>query len=810
MPISAAAHARQGLAPWRSLRSATGRLLTRELAAPQLPAGPSSTFRKALATQAFSLPVSYHPRLALGQHWASDRLLCGLHRPLVRTLATEATHRSLVTPDEQQKYAFLDTTSEFPRFDQLNPADIKPALDLLLTRIDKEFSQREKMLSPTWAGTFGQVEDLTMALEKAFGLVVHLHNVRNSPEVRAALQATQPRVVEINLRIQQSSALYDALTQLRQNLTEFEALTAVQQRVLDKQILAMRLSGVSLQPGSASHRRFTEIAQRLSHLSNTFSNHVLDATKAFQLLVTEKQRLNGCSTQLLSLLARNAQSRGHPEATADHGPWVVTLDFPVYGPFMQTCADRELRHQAYQAFITRASQGEVDNTAPMQEILQLRQESAQLLGYASYAELSLQSKMAPSVDAVNQLLETLHAAAWPCARREHATLTQFAHDHLALEGPIQPWDLGYVGEQCKKQQLQFTDDQVAQYFPFPKVLQGMFSLVEQLFAVRVEEVHQVDTLTPSTWNAEVKLFRVQDANSGQALAYFYGDFYSRTAEKNGGAWADICTTRHFDPHSQSHRVPIAYLVCNQTAPLPGEPSLMKFRDVLTLFHEFGHCLQHMLTTVNEPQASGLNGIEWDFVEVASQFMENFCYEPQWLALIAEHYQTKEPMPPAMVKALQHERTFLQGLATLRQLHFGMVDMALHQNYSRTTSSAATQSPFDVDQRIAERTSLVPRDPNNRALCSFSHIFAGGYAAGYYSYKWSEVYSADAYAAVTQATTAAPATTARNPANTTDMCQRYRDTVLSLGGGTAPGDIWQQFVGRPHADVSALICQSGLA
>ncbi|KAJ1984632.1 hypothetical protein H4R34_000535 [Dimargaris verticillata] len=758
-----------------------------------------------MATQAFRQSASNRQRSDLDNCWAGGSMLRGLGQHEVRTLVTEATYRPLVSPNEQQKYAFLDVTSEFPRFDQLNPADIEPALDLLLTRIDKEFSQREKALSPTWAGTFGQVEDLMMALEKAFGLVVHLHNVRNSPEVRAALQAIQPRVVEINLRIQQSNALYDALAQLRQTSTEFDALTAVQQRVLDKQILAMKLSGVSLQPGSAPHRRFTEIAQRLSSLSNTFSNHVLDATKAFQLLVTDKQRLDGCSSQLLSLLARNAQSQGHPEATADHGPWLVTLDFPVYGPFMQTCADRELRHQAYHAFITRASQGEVDNTTPMQEILQLRQESARLLGYTSYAELSLQSKMAPSVDAVNQLLETLHEAAWPCARREHATLTQFAHDHLAFDGPIQPWDLAYVGEQYKKQQLQFTDDQFAQYFPFPKVLQGMFSLVEQLFAVRVEEVHQVGALTPSIWNSEVRLFRVQDATSGQTLAYFYGDFYSRPAEKNGGAWADICTTRNFDPQSQSYRVPIAYLVCNQTAPLPGEPSLMKFRDVLTLFHEFGHCLQHMLTTVNEPQASGLNGIEWDFVEVASQFMENFCYEPQWLALIAEHYQTKVPMPPAMVKALQHERTFLQGLATLRQLHFGMVDMALHQNYGRSTPSAAVQTPFDVDQRIAERTTLLPRDPNNRALCSFSHIFAGGYAAGYYSYKWSEVYSADAYAAVTQAKP-----TAHSPTNATDMCQRYRNTVLSLGGGTAPRDIWQQFVGRPHADVSALIRQSGLA
>ncbi|KAJ1658343.1 hypothetical protein IWQ61_002393, partial [Dispira simplex] len=727
--------------------------------------------------------------------------------PHFRTYATKVHDKSpmlLITREEQAKYPVLAFTQEFPPFD-IDPETIVPAFELLLDRIEKQFTQRANEFQPTWEGTLGKIEDLEQALEKTYGLVTHLNGVKNTPALRQALETIQPRVVQTNLLMQQSKSLYDALSRLHQDTQACEALGPVRQRVVTQRLQAMELSGVGLTPESPEHHRFTKVMQNLSALSQRFSNHVLDATKEFSLAVQDEKRLQGCSVQLRTMLANNARRRGHSDATADQGPWVITLDYPVYGPFMMTCQDRDLRYEVYRAYVTRASTNTLDNSPLLSEILALRQELASLLGYSSYAELSLRSKMAGEVSVVRTLLENLYQAAFPVAQQEVTTLNQFARDQLGMPDPLQAWDVPFVSEQYRKHLSRFDENEISQYFPFPKVLAGMFQLAEELFGIRVERVTQVstqvdsdgtvETVTPAVWHPDVQLFRAQDSKTGETLAYFYGDFYSRPEEKNGGAWMNICTTRHMDPITHSVRVPVAYLICNQAPPMPDQPSLMKYRDVQTLFHEFGHCLQHMLTRVDIPQASGLNGVEWDFIEVASQFMENFCYETTWLQRLSGNYQTGQPMPLDMVHALQSERRFLQGLATLRQLHFGMVDMALHHQYD-----PKVESPFEVDHRIAQRTQLFPQNDFNKFLCSFSHIFAGGYAAGYYSYKWSEVYSADGYAAVEEAS---------NVEARRQVCQRYRDTVLSLGGGTPPHQIWEAFRGRATADISALVRHCGL-
>ncbi|RKP35391.1 hypothetical protein BJ085DRAFT_22744 [Dimargaris cristalligena] len=728
----------------------------------------------------------------------------------------------LFTPEEQRTHPYLSQVSDFPPFDQLDAEGLGPAIEMMLERVEQEFVKHESaQFQPTWEGTFELLAPLEDALERPVGRVNHLLGVRNSTVLREAYDKVRPRVVQLGLRIQQSQPLYQALRQLRDDQVAYEALGQAKQRALDQRVKSMERAGVGLAPGSPEQKRFGEIKQRQSQLSTDFSNHVLDATKEFQLLVTDVERLAGCTPELRAQMAENAKKRDHPEATAEKGPWVLTLDYPVYGPFLMTCRDRDLRFQAFRASVTRASSGANDNTPLVTEILQLRQEVAQLLGYRNYADLSLSYKMAQAVEPVQALMDELYEAALPKARQECATLTEFATTELGMESPLQPWDTSYVSEQYRKKRFQYDENTIAQYFPFPKVLAGLFTLTKELFGVGVEEITEVATTVPglansehteipSKWHPDVKLFRVFDANSGNTLAYFYGDFYCRPEDKNGGAWMNICTTRRRDLATNDIRYPIAYLICNQPNPLADKPSLMKFRDVQTLFHEFGHCMQHMLTTMDLPDVSGLNGVEWDFIEVASQFMENFCYESEWLARISEHYQTKEPMPTAMVEALQREREFQQGLPTMRQIHFSLTDMALHSTYDSINqtrvgpkegqTAGEKLTPFDIDSEIGAKTRLFPAYPEDRFLCAFTHIFAGGYSAGYYSYKWSEVYSADAYDAIAEAST---------PEARRAACKRYRDTVLSLGGGTPPREVWTQFRGRPEASAAALVRQCGL-
>jgi oligopeptidase A len=472
------------------------------------------------------------------------------------------------------------------------------------------------------------------------------------------------------------------------------------------------------------------------------------------------------------------------------------LDFPSFAPFMEHSQRRDLRETLYRAFISRASTGPEDNTPLIKRILQLRQEKAVLLGYRTYAELSLASKMAPDVTAVERLLEELRQASFAAAAQDLEDLKTFASSQGAPEAnDVCLWDVAFWAERLREHRYAFNDEELRPYFPLPRVLDGLFALAERLFGVRFVPA---DGEAP-VWHPDVRFFRVHDTQ-GADIAAFYLDPYSRPAEKRGGAWMDECVGRSslLAVEHQAVRLPVAYLVCNQTPPVDGKPSLMTFQEVKTLFHEFGHGLQHMLTTVNYGLASGIRNVEWDAVELPSQFMENWCYHRDTLLGLSGHVDTGEPLPDDLYEKICAARNYRAGSQMLRQLYFACLDLALHHNFD----PYGPESIFQVQERIAKITTVLPPLPEDRFLCSFGHIFSGGYAAGYYSYKWAEVLSADAFGAFEEAgleDVEAVASTGR----------RYRDTILALGGSRHPMEVFHEFRGR-EPSTAALLRHSGLA
>ncbi|KAI8352883.1 hypothetical protein BD560DRAFT_408624 [Blakeslea trispora] len=691
--------------------------------------------------------------------------------------------------------------SLFPDFEllvtQTKPAIAVPAFEKLIAAAKDQFLEIEKNFEPTYEGTIGKLTELEDELSRAYGILSHLNGVKNSDDVRTTLEKIQPEFIKLSLLMNQSTPKYKALEQIRNTPSSWQRLDKVQQRIVDHTLRSMKHAGIGFAEGSPEKKRFNEISERLSQLSLKFGNNVLDATKAFKHVVTDKEQLSGCSPAFLETLRKNAERHGIKDG------YCITLDFPIYGPFMMNCDNRELREKIYRANITKASEGSMNNEPIINEILKLKQEKANLLGYQTPADFSLSVKMAQTLPAAETLLNSLFDASASHAKKELQDLTDFAQQRLHHPTPLQPWDTGFVTEQYRKELFKYDEETISEYFAFPKVMKGLFDVANEILGIQVRELESTELKDRgiTRWHDDVKVYEV--AEQGEVKAYFYGDFYSRPSEKRSGAWMDVVTTRYKDSQGKV-TLPVAYLICNQPPPQSSEqPSLMKFRDVETLFHEFGHCLQHMMTTVDYAPVSGINGIEWDFVEVASQFMENFCNEPEWIDRLSGHYKTNEPMPQDMMNALIKNREFMSGLATLRQLHFAKVDLALH---SRFTPPSSPNDPtiFDVDAEIAKQTVLTPRLAEDRFLCSFNHIFGGGYSAGYYSYKWSETYSADAYAAFEEAKEK------EGLEGVKKMGKRYRDTILALGGGTPPQDVWRQFRGREHVDVNALLRHSGLS
>ncbi|WP_346291922.1 M3 family metallopeptidase [Sphaerothrix gracilis] len=676
-----------------------------------------------------------------------------------------------------------------PPFAAIEPEHVVPGMTQLLDELARSLTALEANVTPTWAGLVEPLTRISERLSWSWGIVSHLMGVKNSPELRQAYEAVQPGVIQFATQLGQSKPLYAAFKQMRAG-EQWPQLAPAQQRIVDSAIREAELSGVGLE-GEAKEQ-FNQIQQELAELSTKFSNNVLDATKAFSLMLKTEEEVEGLPPSLLALAAQAAREAGKEKATAESGPWRITLDYPSYVPFMQHSRRRDLREQLYRAFVTRASAGDLNNTPHIERILELRQQQAALLGYDTYAELSVARKMAPSVTAVEQLMEELRSASYAAAQKDLADLKQFAQAQGASEAnDLMNWDTAFWAERLRETKYELTDEELRPYFPLPQVLEGLFNLANQLFGVTITIA---DGEAP-VWHPDVRYFKVAD-ESGSAIAHFYLDPYSRPAEKRGGAWMDECLNR--GKFGNQLRLPVAYLVCNQSPPVDGKPSLMTFRDVETLFHEFGHGLQHMLTQVDYPGAAGINNVEWDAVELPSQFMENWCYHRDTLFKLARHYETGEPLPEDKYQRLLAARNFMTGSAILRQVNFGWLDIELHHRYQ----PGGSESIWEVRDRLAEKTTVMKPIPEDAFLCAFGHIFAGGYAAGYYSYFWAEVLSADAFAAFEEAGL-------EDESALLETGRRFRDTVLALGGSRHPMEVFKAFRGR-EPSTAALLRHRGLA
>ena len=683
----------------------------------------------------------------------------------------------------------LQDFKALPRFDTISSADVKPALEAVLSNLDTEFGALEDKLSKDggevqYADVMEALEKIEAPVEYSWGVVGHLMGVADSDELRAAHMEMQPKVVQTTSKLSQSGAVFGAVKKIVDSGAA--DLDEAQMRILTSSLQSMQLSGVALD--AEKKEEFNANKLKLAELSTRFSNHVLDATKAFSLLISDKAQVEGLPASALALAADRAKADGEAEATAEAGPWKLGLDMPSYLPSMKFVKDRAVREQLYRAFVTRAGE---ENAPLIKQILTLKQKQAALLGYESYADVSIQRKMADSVGAVDELTEMLRAKALPAAEKELDELTTFANEKGFDGGALELWDLPFWSERLSEERFGFEEEELRPYFALPSVLDGLFGLCNRLFGVNVVPADG----EAEVWHKDVRYFKVLDAQSDEMLASFFLDPYARPENKRGGAWMGVCLGRS----AVLARKPVAYLTCSGSPPVDGKPSLMTFNEVTTLFHEAGHGLQHMLTKVPHAPAAGINGVEWDAVELPSQFMENFCYDAATIygTGMAKHYETGEPLPRELFDKLCEQKTFQAGLGMLRQLYFGSLDMELHAQYD----PSGDETPFDVQKRVASRFTVLPPLEEDRFLCAFGHIFAGGYSAGYYSYKWAEVLSADAFAAFEEAGL-------DDEDKVREVGKRFRDTVLALGGGRHPSDVYRDFRGRdPSPD--ALLRHSGL-
>lgn len=669
-----------------------------------------------------------------------------------------------------------------PAFDQIQPGLIVPGMTQLLQELARELTELEAQITPTWEKLVEPLTRIEERLSWSWGIIGHLMGVKNSPELRQAYETVQPQVVEFISRLSQSKPIYEAFLSLRQG-ESWGQLDEAQQRIVEASLRDAQLAGVGLV--GEKKDRFNAIQLELAEITTKFSNNILDATKAFQLKLTTPEDIAGLPASLLSLAAQTARTQGETNATTETGPWVITLDFPSYFPFMKYSDNRELREKLYKAYVSRADLGELDNNPLIDRILQLRQEQAHLLGYSTYAEVSLARKMANSVDEIEKLLDNLRQVSYEAAKQDLEALKTFAGTD-----DLKHWDIAYWSEKQRQAKFNFSAEELRPYFPLPRVLEGIFSLAKRIFGV---EIIAADGKAP-IWHPDVRYFQIND-EKGEKIAYFYLDAYSRPAEKRGGAWMDVCIGRA--KTGTEVRLPVAYLICNQTPPVDGNPSLMTFEEVTTLFHEFGHGLQHMLTTVDYSGAAGINNVEWDAVELPSQFMENWCYDRPTLMSMAKHYETGETLPEHYYQKLLLAKNYMSGSAMLRQLHLSLVDLELHHRYQPNGG----ETPKQVRQRLAATTTIIPPLPEDAFLCSFGHIFAGGYAAGYYSYKWAEVLSADAFAAFEEVGL-------DNEEAVKAIGRRFRDTVLAMGGSSHPMNVFKTFRGR-EPSTEPLLRHSGL-
>jgi oligopeptidase A len=679
--------------------------------------------------------------------------------------------------EQQQPMNPLLDFSGLPRFADFRPELVTPAVDRLLAD-NRALIERivEPDVPPTWSDFVQPLEDANERLHRAWGVVGHLNAVMNSPELREAYNSNLPKITQYYTELGQHEGLHANFKALRAS-SEFGALSRAQRKIVENELRDFRLGGADLPPEKKA--RFKEISERLSQLSSRFSDNLLDATNAFAHYLADPAEAAGIPPDVLAVAREAAQSEGR-------SGWKLTLHAPSYLPVMQHAENRALRELMYRAYVTRASElgkPEWDNSALVAEIVKLREEQARLLGFANYAEYSLEPKMAESPRQVLGFLNELAARAKPYAERDLNELNEFARAELGIGKP-EAWDLAYASEMLRAKRYAFSDQEVKQYFPETRVLPGMFRLVETLYGLKIEPA------TAPVWHPDVRFYAIRD-RAGRRVGEFYVDLYARPS-KRGGAWMDEAITRRVkDGRVQA---PVAYLNCNFSAPVGGRPALFTHEEVSTLFHEFGHGLHHLLTRVDHLGVSGINGVEWDAVELPSQFMENFCWEWDVLRPMTSHVDTGQPLPRALFDKMLAAKNFQSGMQTVRQLEFALFDLHLHYDFDPRGAKSVLELLDEVRARVAV---VFPPD-YNRFPHNFSHVFAGGYAAGYYSYKWAEVLSADAYSLFEE-----------NGALDPRTGQRFWDEILAMGGSRPALESFIAFRGR-EPKIDALLRHSGMA
>ncbi|MES9992419.1 MAG: oligopeptidase A [Candidatus Thiodiazotropha sp.] len=663
-----------------------------------------------------------------------------------------------------------------PPFSAINPDMVEPAMDRLLAENRNTIQQLlSSQTSYTWENLIEPLEIADDRLSRTWSPISHMNAVVNNDELRTAYNAVLPKLSEYATEIGQNSQLCEAYKQVARQ----SGLDQAQRQLLDNALLDFHLSGVDLE--EAKKQRFKEISQELSQLTTKFEENLLDATHAWSKLITDKSALQGLPESALALAKQTAAQR-------DQEGWLLTLEYPSYLPVMTYADDRNLRREVYEAFATRASEqgpdaGKWDNSEAMERILALRHEMAGLLGYSNYADRSLAKKMARSSDEVIAFLTDLAKRSRPQAERELSELRRFAADTYGA-GDLEAWDIGYYAEKLRQKRHNISQEELKPYFPETRVLPGMFAVVERLYGIRIEEVTGIDT-----WHPDVRFFEIRDRDR-HLRGQFYLDLYARP-KKRGGAWMDECATRFFS--DTMDQIPVAYLTCNFSPPVDGKPSQFTHDEVLTLFHEFGHGLHHLLTTVDYPAVAGINGVAWDAVELPSQFMENWCWEKEALELISGHVDTGEPIPDELYQRMYAAKNFQSAMQMLRQLEFALFDFRIHREYDPQRGGHIYETLDQVRREVA-----VIKPPSwNRFAHGFSHIFAGGYAAGYYSYKWAEVLSADAFS-LFEAQGIFDAETG----------QAFLQEILQQGGSRDAMDLFVAFRGR-EPEIEPLLRHSGI-
>ena len=670
--------------------------------------------------------------------------------------------------------------SDLPQFSKIKPEHIQPAVEQLIQECRKTTEQVLNQPNFSWENFCQPLAEVNERLSRAWSPVSHLNAVKNSPELREVYQACLPLLAEYGTWVGQHQGLYNAYLQLK-NSAEFANYSQAQKKAIENSLRDFELSGISLP--AEQQKRYGEIVTRLSELNSQFSNNVLDATMGWEKIVADENQLKGLPESALQAAKQSAQNKGVEG-------YRFTLEIPSYLPVMTYCENRQLREEMYRAFVTRASEqgpnaGKWDNSAVMEEILTLRVELAKLLGFEHYTDLSLATKMAENPQQVFDFLKNLAVRCKPQGEKELAELEEFCKTTENVTA-LEPWDITFYSEKQKQAQYSINDEELRPYFPEDRVLSGLFELIKRIFNIRTVERFGVDT-----WHKDVRFFDLID-ETDEVRGSFYLDLYARE-HKRGGAWMDDCIGRKRKADGSLQK-PVAYLTCNFNAPIGDQPALFTHDEVTTLFHEFGHGIHHMLTQIDIGEVAGINGVPWDAVELPSQFLENWCWEEQALAFISGHYQTGEPLPKEKLTQLLKAKNFQAAMFVLRQLEFGLFDFRLHHNYQPNKADQILDQLTSVKQQVA----VIKGVEWARTPHSFSHIFAGGYAAGYYSYLWAEVLSADAYSRFEEEGIFNPTTG-----------KSFLDEILTRGGSEEPMTLFERFRGRKPT-LDALLRHKGIA